>query len=283
MSKRQATLWVAICAAIAAGCFAVAMVRAAVPSASSSVDIPISGSIKDDAGASWTINGTVKVTKTEPEPPPVPIPGTITFGAVTDLQNNVLTQSTSIKPLILTGTGFPTSGPSSNLRLALAGQSMNVTNWTATQVSFSIPKTVTDHLSQPLAGMFEVFQQISGNWKSLGKGGQFVILPSQPAPAGTGLPAVDQVLPGTDTVPVGEPITLMGRNFGAVKGKLFVSGLQVEPIAWSDTRITFKFDGANRAHRIWLQIVRADGVTQTVGGGSESRPPLLPFVVLPGE
>jgi len=287
MNRRQAAGWISFYSAVVALILLVALVRGATAPAVSSVDIPVSGSIKDDAGATWAISGAVHVTKTEPEPPPVPIPGTIVFGAVTDLQNNALTQSTNTKPLLLTGSGFPTSGPTSNLRLALAGQSMSVTDWSPNRVSFSIPKSLTDKLSVPVTGAFEVFSQVSGNWKSLGKGGQFTILPSNPpAPGAAGPPAVRKVLGPDgkphDTIAAGDPITLEGENFGQLKGTLFVSGLEVEPLSWTDTKITFRFSSSNRAHRIWAMIVRLDGATSIAGGGSDSLPQ-MPFVVQAGE
>jgi hypothetical protein len=178
-----------------------------------------------------------------------------------------------------------TSRLPSRRRLSVAGQIATVTQWTATRVFFTLP-----NVAQSVTGPIEVFVQPVSTWILLVRGPSFTITPRTvppppppPPPPATGeVPQVDKVLAADglehDTVTVGDPITLVGQRFGAARGQLFVSGFAVVPISWNDTRIVFRFTEPNRAHRIWAILVRADGSSSTVGGGSESRP-TMPFVV----
>lgn len=251
------------------------------PSASTGVDIPMQGSVRDAVGRVYTATATVHVDIAEP--PPVPPPGPSILRV--ESAGSIVTSATGGVPLELVGTGFPLSGIR---RLSVAGQIAVVTQWTTTRVSFTLP-----NVAQPVTGPLEVWVQPVSTWVSLVRGPLFTItprvvppLPPNPPPNSGALPTVDKVLAadGTvrDTVTAGDPITLVGQRFGAARGQLFVSGFAVVPISWNDTRIVFSFGEVNRTHRIWAIIVRADGGSSTVGGGSESRPQ-LPFVVAGAE
>lgn len=154
------------------------------PGAAVSVDIPFTGSVKDELGAVWTVSGTAHVTKTELVPP-VPIPSGIVFAGVTDIFGTPLVASSSGKVLFLKGSGFPATsppGPTSSLRLTVAGREVTVAAWTPTSIQWGLPNTWTDGLAAPVTGPFEIWSQQLGVWQSLGKGGQFTVLPSLPTP-----------------------------------------------------------------------------------------------------
>jgi hypothetical protein len=155
------------------------------PSASTSVDIPVQGSVKDSIGRTYAAAGTlhVEITEPAPVPVPVPVPSVITISGVTDMFGAPLTSGTAGKVLYLKGTGFPNpiSGPPFSVaytRLTLAGKTMGVSAWTATSVEFGISNVISDTLAAPLSGEFAIFQQVNGTWLLRGHGGRFTILPS---------------------------------------------------------------------------------------------------------
>jgi hypothetical protein len=157
----------------------------ALPSASTGIDIPVQGSVKDSIGRTYAASGTlhVEITEPAPVPVPVPVPGVITFGAVTDIFGTPLTAASAGKLLLLKGSGFPNpeSGPPFSVaytRLTLAGQTMKVEAWTPTSLQFGISNTLTDTLPAPLTGVFAIYQQVAGTWALRGSGGKFTIVPS---------------------------------------------------------------------------------------------------------
>jgi len=155
----------------------------AAPSAASSYDVPISGSVLDSIGRRLTISGTVHLELAEPSPVPVPPPVGITFGGIVDSFGTPVTQATAGKVLFLKGAGFPMTSDvppvsPSSLRLSIADHSLIVSAWTHTSVMFSIPNTFSDTLTAPVTGKFSVWRQQAGQWQLLGSGGTLTILPS---------------------------------------------------------------------------------------------------------
>lgn len=158
----------------------------AAPSAASSYDVPISGSVLDSIGRRLTISGTVHLELAEPTPVPIPVPVPptgITFGGIVDSFGAPVTQATAGKVLFLKGAGFPMTSDvppvsPSSLRLSIADHSLIVSAWTHTSVMFAIPNTWTDTMTAPVTGPFSVWRQQAGTWTLMGKGGSLTILPS---------------------------------------------------------------------------------------------------------
>ncbi len=190
MSRRQSALWVSVSAVLGLG---VVLVRAATPPPISTVDIPVTapmtvpvaGSVKDDFGTTWALNGSlsgtftgkVTVVKTEPAPPP---PG-IVFGSVTETLGAVVLAKPSGWVLILHGSGFPTTG---TLRLQVCGRIAPTASivWGLTSIQFTVPPGPPVG-GTPITGQFEIFELVNNAWSLKGRGGQFSILPDLPVSA----------------------------------------------------------------------------------------------------
>lgn len=149
------------------------------PTATSTVEIPYSGSVKDAAGATWRIEGTARVSKEEAPPP---IPTGIVFGPVTSgVNDEVVIAKPSGWICTLHGSGFPIAG---TRRLQVAGRIAPTATliWNANTVQFTVPPGPPS-ATGPVTGPFEVYELRNNTWFLLGKGGVFTILPDAPAAA----------------------------------------------------------------------------------------------------
>lgn len=143
--------------------------------AGSTVDLPVSGSLKDDAGRVFTVSGSLHFEISEPPPPPPP-PVSVTLTGITDTFGAPVTSRPSGWICIVKGTNLPTTGA---LRLQVAGRIAPVSAWTPTAITFTVPPgPLTNNATA--TGPVEVYTQVAGTWKLVVRGLSFTINPSVP-------------------------------------------------------------------------------------------------------
>ena len=231
-------------------------VQAAPPGATTSVQIPITGSAVDSAGRKLTFSGVVTLSIDDtviPPPPPVPaITGIRPAG-----QTALVGEAVSGAPLELVGTNLPVSATaSSNLRLAIAGQAATVRQWSSTIVWFTAP-TVTTTVSGPT----QIWVQLNNAWTLAALGPSFSLRPqAAPVPL-SGLPfATIFSFLGADGLQrnsflPGSAVTFVGTQFGDQQGRVWIENREVPVKSWTSTRIdTTTGDTPTRGAAIELRL-----------------------------
>lgn len=199
----------------------------ALPGATTSLVIPITGQTVGSDGRTYTLSGSVTLTLGDPPAPPGP--------KILSIRDRTTLQEVTTAPgrtvLVIQGQSLGSTG-----RLQIAGSICTVSSWSDTEIIFAAPALATT-----VTAPFVIYRLANNQWTELCRSIPFTLTPPV-APVAGGFPAIEGAVDDSG-VPLfglpapGQVFRVIGKEFGERPGKLLWDNTPSPILAWTDTSI----------------------------------------------